>query len=246
MPYRRIFFEKNQPVHIVSRAVEGLEIYKAEQDCFRFIFQFHTANVGRRNSNVYPKDIIKVGESLLQGEKVSSRFIIKEHAPLVELLDFSLVVTHHHLYLLPAVENIIPKFLKKANQAFALSFNLAHGRKAAVFGSRYTSVVVKTDFQSAAMSRYVSIINPLDVFQPDWREGGIKNWNKALNFLENYKFSSFPDRIGKRKSTILAPDEILEKFPFGGSSKNKKEFQKFAEEFLKEKEKRLPYSYFIE
>jgi len=243
MPYRKIFFEKNQPVHIISRAVEGLEIYSTEADCFRFIFQFYAANIGRRNSSLRAKDAIKAGQALLQGEKVSSRFIIKEHPPLVDLLDFSLVITHHHLYLLPKVKNIIPLLIKKLNQAFALSFNLAHNRKDAVFGSRYNGVVVKTDFQSDAVSRYVSIINPLDVFQPGWRENGLKNWKEAFEFLGNYLFSSFPDKMGKRRSTILAPQEILERYSPHFS--NKEDYQKFVESFLKQKLSSLQ-SFFLE
>ena len=233
MPYRRVFFEKNQPVHIVSRAVPGLEIYRTEADCFKLIFQFYVANIGRRNFNVSAKDVIKVGQDLLQGEKISSHFIIKEHPPLVDLLDFSLVITHHHLYLLPKVANIIPILVKKLNQAFALSFNLAHNRRDAVFGSRYKGIVVKTNFQSDAVSRYVSIINPLDVFQPGWRENGLKNWKEAFEFLESYLFSSFPDKIGKRRSTILAPQEILERYSPNFS--NKEDYKKFVESFLKQK-----------
>ncbi|MDI6602798.1 MAG: hypothetical protein QME57_01600 [Patescibacteria group bacterium] len=72
-------------------------------------------------------------------------------------------------------------------------------------------MIIKTDFQSDAVSRYVSIINPLDVFQPGWRERGLKDWKKAFDFLKEYEFSSFPDKIGLRKSKILAEKEILEK-----------------------------------
>ena len=237
MPYRREIFKKHQPVHIVSRAVEGLKIFSEKDDCFRFIFQFQAANVGRRNRNIKGKDVIKAGQALLQGEKVSSRFIIKEHPPLVEILDFSLVITHHHFYLLPNFKNIIPLLMKKVNHGFALAFNLIHNRKNAVFGDRYKSVIVKTDSQSTAVSRYVSIINPLDVFQPDWREKGINDWKEALEFLNNFEFSSFPDRIGKRKSPFVAPREIAEKYSFGGNLVNRKEFQKIVEEFLKERSK---------
>jgi len=210
-----------------------LEIYRTEADCFRFIFQFYAANIGRRNSTLSAKDAIKAGQSLLQGEKLSSRFIIKEHPPLVDLLDFSLVITHHHFYLLPKVENIIPVLTKKLNQAFTLSFNLAHNRKDAVFGSRYKGVVVKTNFQSDAVSRYVRIINPLDVFQPGWRENDLKNWEKTFEFLENYQFSSFPDKIGKRRATILVPQEISERYSPHFS--NREDYQKFVESFLKQK-----------
>ena len=235
MPYRRIFFEKNLPVHIVSRAVEGIKIFEDEEDCYRFIFLFHCANLGKRGLNTKGKDIIKAGQALLQGEDIPQKFIIIEHPPLVYLLDISLVMNHYHLYLLPNIENSIPLLMQKLNNGFAKYFNLKHNRKDALFGSRYKSILVETEFQSDAVSRYVGIINPLDVFQPGWREKGLEDWEKAFEFLENYQFSSFPDKIGKRNSKILAPKEILERYSFVGNSENIEEYQKFVKEFLKQK-----------
>jgi len=235
MPYREIFFEKNQPFHIVSRAVDGRKIFEQEEDCYRFIFLFQAANIGRRGSNARGKDIINAAQSLLQGEKISSKFIIEEHPPLVYLLDYSLVLNHYHFYFLPNIENSVPLLMQKLNNGFAKYFNLKHDRKDALFGSRYKSILVKTEFQSDAVSRYVSIINPLDVFQPGWRENGLGNWKEAFEFLGNYQFSSFPDKIGKRNAGILAPKEILEKYSFIGNPESREEYRKFVEEFLKQK-----------
>lgn len=231
MPYRRIYFEKNQPLHIISRAL--VDIFKQGNDCYKFVFQFYTANLGKRNSGVRSADAIKAGKVLLEGEKIPSKFLIKEHSPFVFLLDFALVGNHYHFYLLPQIDNAIPALIQKLNNGFAQSFNLLHDRKDAVFGSRYKAVIVKTDLQADAVSRYVSIINPLDMFQPGWRENGLKNWKESFNFLENYQFSSFPDKIGKRNSLILAPKEILEQY--SSFWKNREEYQKFVKEFLKEK-----------
>jgi hypothetical protein len=233
MPYRGIFFEKNQPFHIVSRAVEGIKIFENEEDCYRFIFYLWAANCGKRNSNLKGKDIIKAGQALLAGEKIPPKFIINEHPPLVYILDFSLVIDHDHLFLIPAVENSVPIFIQKLNNGFAKYFNLKYHRKGTLFGDRYKSILVGTEFQSDAVSRYVSIINPLDVFQPGWREKGLKNWEEALKFLENYQFSSFLDKIGKRSSIILAPQEILARYSI--FYKDKAECRKFVEEFLKQK-----------
>jgi hypothetical protein len=233
MPYRGIFFEKNQPVHIVSRAVEGIKIFENEEDCYRFIFHFWAANRGRRNSNIRGRDIIKAGQALLQGEDIPPKFIIEEHPPFVYLLDFSLVITHDHLYLVPNVENSVPSLIQKLNNGFAKYYNLKHNRKNTLFGDRYKSILVGTEFQSDAVSRYVSIINPLDVFQSGWREEGLKDWEEAFNFLKNYQFSSFPDKIGARRAKILAPPEILERYSI--LYKDEKECQKYVEEFLKQK-----------
>ncbi|MDO8435787.1 MAG: hypothetical protein Q7S82_00150 [bacterium] len=242
MPYRKTFFEKNQPAHIISRAL--IDVFRDKEECYRFVFQFYAANLGKRGSNVRIRDAIKAGQALLQGENIPSSFVAKEHPPLVDLLDFSLVINHYHFYLVPNIENAIPILTQKLNTGFAKSFNLTHNRKDAVFGSRYKGVVVKTDFQSDAVSRYVSIINPLDVFQPGWREDGLRDIEKALDFLKDYEFSSFPDKAGERNAKILAPDEILKRYSLIDSPDNKKKFQEFAKEFLKER-KSYP-SYFLE
>jgi len=233
MPYRGIFFEKNQPFHIVSRAVEGIKIFKQEEECYRFIFLLQCANLGRRGFNIKGKDIIKSGEALLHGESIPQKFITIQHPPLVRFLDFAFVITHYHLFIVPNVENSVPIFVQKLNNSFAKYYNLKHKRKGALFGDRYKSILVKTELQLDAVSRYVSIINPLDVYQPDWREKGLENWEEAFKFLEDYQFSSFPDKIGKRSSWILAPKEILERYSV--FYKNREECRKFVEEFLEQK-----------
>lgn len=228
-------FEKDKPVHITSRAL--IDIFKEKDDCYRFVFQFFAANLGKRGTNVFAKDAVKAGEALLRGEDIPQKFVVKEHPPFVRLIDFSLVANHYHFYLLPNnSENAIPVLMGRLNNGFAKFFNIAHNRKDAVFGSRYRDVAIKDDRQSYAVTRYVSIINPLDVFQPGWREAGLEDWQKAKEFLENYEFSSFLDRIGKRNTKILAPAEILEQYSFGVSSVGREEYREFVEEFLKERQ----------
>lgn len=231
MPYRGNIFEKGKPAHIISRAIEERKIFNDEEDCFRFIFQIYAANIGSPAHDLWRKDVIKVAQTILEGEKISSRFILKEHPPLVSFLDFALVVNHDHFYLVPNLDKAVSILMRNLNSGFAQYFNLKHNRKGVLFDGRYRGVIVKTQFQSDAVSRYVSVINPLDVFQPGWREEGLKNPREAFNFLKSFPFSSFPDKIGERKSKILAPPEILEKYLTLGS--DIKTYQEFAKNFLK-------------
>lgn len=233
MPYRDFKFEEGQPFHVISRAVEERKIFENEADCHRFIFQIYAANLGKPNLNINRLEVTKAAQNILRGKEVSDEFVIKEHSPLVYILDFSLNITHYHLHLLPANKGNIPIFLKKLNGGFAMYFNLKHNRKGALFGSRYKSVLIKTDHQMDSVSRYVSIINPLDIYQPGWRENGLINRKEALKFLENYPFSSFPDKIGKRKSCLLAPDDIMKKYSLNGG--NGKDYMNFAKNFLEQR-----------
>lgn len=226
-------FDINYPVHVISRAIERKNIFNNEEDCFRFIFQAYAANIGKPAHNLWRQDVIKIAKAILHGEEISLKFIIKEHKPLVHFLDFALVVSHDHLYLLPNVENGIPIFIGNLNNGFAQYYNLKHKRKGVLFDGRYRAVITRTQFQADAVSRYVSVINPLDVFQPGWREDGLKNKEEAFKFLKSYQFSSFPDKIGERKSKILAPPEILEKYLTLGS--DTKTYQEFIRSFLEDR-----------
>ena len=146
MPYRKIFFEENQPFHIVSHAVEERKIFEREEDCYRFIFQIYAANYGTPASNLWKKDVINAAKGLLKGEEVSKNFVTGEHPPLVYILDFSFVVNHYHFYLVPNTENGVPVFMKKLNGGFAKYFNLKHGRKGTLFGSRYKIFQLRANF----------------------------------------------------------------------------------------------------
>ena len=239
----KYLFKKDQPIHIVARAIAEREIFKSEEDCFRFIYYLYVTNVGSPAYNLKQRDVKKIAEAILNGEEIPSKFIVNPHPLLVYLLDFSLVITHNHLYLVPVQDNGIPIYMQKLNTAFGKYISLKYGFKGGVFGRRYGRVRVETDFQSEAVSRYVSVINPLDVFQPGWREKGLKDWKKAFKFLENYQFSSFPDKIGKRKSKILVSPEIQERYLNLGT--NPKIYKEFVKDFLKQNLK-IPKEFFCE
>ena len=235
MAYRREFFEKGQPVHILSRAVEGKKIFEKKGDCYRFIFQIYAANFGEQSSTIRRKDIIKISQNLLAGEKIPSRFIKRRQPPLVHILDFALVKNHYHFYLVPNFDNSIPVFMRRLNTGFAKYFNLKYEREGVLFATRYKSVLVKTEFQSNAVQRYISIVNPLDVYQPGWRRKGLSNWQEAFEFLRTYEFSSFPDKIGERRTKILAPKKIEKIYSLFKDPQDRKNHLNFIEDFLREK-----------
>lgn len=232
---REISFEKSIPYHIIIRSLEGREVFSKEEDCYRFIFQMYAANIGSPNFNLHRKDIIKAGKALLNGEEISKDLISIKHEPLVNFLSFSLVINHSHFELVPNIENGIPKYMQKLKGGFAKYFNLKYSRKSNLFERPYKIIPIQTNFQSDAILRYINIINPLDVYQPGWREKGLKDWEEALNSLEKYQFSSFPDLFGKRNSKILAPKPILERYLGKEITENQTAFKNFIKDYLNQK-----------
>ena len=231
---KETIFEKFIPYHALCRAVEGREIFASEEDSLRFVFQMYAANIGKPVFNLYRKDVLEAARALLKGEEICKGLVIVEHPPLVHNLSFTLTINHNHFILVPNVENGISKYFQKLNGGFAKYFNLKHNRKRNLFERPYRIIPIQGVFQLDAVLRYVNVKNPLDVFQPSWREKGLKDWQKALQFLENYQFSSFPDFFGKRESKILAPLQILKKYLGEEISTNREEFINFIKSYLQE------------
>ena len=92
---------------------------------------------------------------------------------------------------------------------------------------------MRTEPQLHAVIKYVNIKNTLDVYQPDWVKKGLNNREEALNFLNNYQFSSLPDLTGKRNSKLLAPKTILEQYLI--KEITGEDYDKFINDYLEEK-----------
>lgn len=232
---RKEIIAKEQPYHIVSQAVEKREIFHKKEDCFRAIFQMYAANIGKPAPNLYRKDIVKAGLALLNGEEIFKDLIIAQHSPLVYCLSFVYVFDHEHLLLVPAVKNGISKYIHNYHLGFAKYYNLKYERNGNLFRRPYKIIPIQTDFQLDAVLRYINVINVLDVFQPGWREKGLKDKKAAFRFLNNYQFSTFPDLFGKRNSKILAPKKILEKYLGREIIFNQNEFLNYIKDFLHQK-----------
>lgn len=233
MGKREICFDKSIPYHIVSRAVEGRQIFREEDDLFRFIFYTYASNIGRPAPNIRRQDIKKAALSLLNGEEISKNLIVDEQPPLVYRLSFVFVVNHHHEILVPNIEGGISKYLQKRHTSFAKYYNLKHKRRANLFERPSKIIPIQTNFQLDAVLRYVNVKNVLDVYQPGWKENGFKDEKEAFKFLNDYQFSSFPDLFGKRNSKILAPKEVLEKYLGKEITINKEDFLNFIKDYLK-------------
>ncbi len=236
---REIYFEKSIPYHVLSRAVEGREIFTKEEDCLRFIFQIYAANVGRPGFNFHRQDTISDGRALLNNEKIHEQSVIIEHPPLVNFLSFVLVGNHYHFLLVPNSDKGIPKFMQKLNGGYAKHFNLKYNRTGNLFEKPYKIIPVKTNFQLDAVVCYINLINPLDIYQPGWREKGLNDREGAFKFLRKYQFSSLLDLFGGRGSKIITSRLTLEQFLQAEISQSQEEYSNFIKDFLEKKSQRF-------
>lgn len=205
--------------HTLNRGVDKRVIFLDDQDKFRFVHDLFEFN-----------DEEWVNTTFYRFNKfndIASRNIKRRPRKLlVDIHAFCLMPNHYHLLLSPRIEGGIPLFMKKLNMGYAKYFNEKYDRSGALFEGRYKSVLVTKEAHFIHLPYYIHF-NPLDLEMPGWRDGEIKNYKAAIGFLENYRWSSHLDYLGKKNFPSVTNRELLLEF-FGGH----KEYRKRIEEWL--------------
>lgn len=198
--------------HTLNRGVDKRTIFLDDQDRFRFIhdlFEFNDREPsGKDSQRIFAKNMSNMSDFASRTNEHKKRKL------LVDILTFCLMDNHYHLLLAPRIKDGVVKFMRKLNIGYAKYFNEKYKRSGALFEGRYKSVLVEDDAHFIHLPYYIHL-NPLDMFAPEWREHKIKNYEKSLQSLKNYKWSSFLDYIGEKNFPSVTSRNFLLEF-FGG------------------------------
>lgn len=213
--------------HIYNRGVEKRKIFLKKEDYFRFIHNLFEFNDEEPALNIYYKKQFFKNQSYEAGPRKIKRER-KTRKLLVKILAFCLMPNHFHLFLEEIKEGGITRFMQKLGTGYSMYFNKKYERPGGLFQGRFKSVVVKNDAHFLHLSYYIHC-NPLDLITPEWREKQIKNYKRAMRFLNDYRWSSFLDYIGKKNFPSVTQREFLMKF-FGGPAQYRKDTVKWLKE----------------
>lgn len=233
MPYRKQQFENNGVYHTILRGIDDNLIFKDTDDYYRGIFSIYEFN------NTKPIEIW-LRRKQRKKEKALGDPVSQSRECLVEILAFCFMPNHIHLLLKQKKENGITKFMQKVGVGYGGYFNRKYNRKGYVFQNRFLAVPIKDDVQLKIVLNYIHS-NPISLIEPNWKELGIKNPKKVTKFLENYKWSSYLDYIGKNNFPSVTERELILK-TMGGEQgckdfianwiEHKREIAKFSNLFL--------------
>mgnify|MGYP001592290554 FL=1 len=210
--------------HILSRGVDKRKIFLEEEDYLRFVhdlFEFNDREAALNIGYFFKNQYIDLRSRYIGEKRQKRKFLVK-------ILIFCLMPNHYHLLLTPIVEGGITKFMRKLNIGYAKYFNQKYERVGALFQGRYKSIHIQNDSHFIHLPYYIHL-NPLDLKFPEWRGGEIKNYKGAIKFLENYRWSSFLDYIGKKNFPSITQRDLLLEF-FEGPENYKKETIKWLKE----------------
>ncbi len=181
--------------HVLNRGVDKRDIFTNDKDRFRFIhnlYEFNDEDNRENTSRIFQNsNLYNIGCRTDDNKKARIRKC------LVYLHAFCLMPNHYHLFLSPKIEGGISKFMQKLNMGYSKYFNIKYDRQGALFQGKYKSILVEEERHFDHLPHYIHL-NPLDLVAPEWRDGKINNHKKALQFLENYRWSSLLDYTGKK------------------------------------------------
>lgn len=206
--------------HILNRGVDGRNIFLEDRDRVRFIHNLYEFNdIAPANPNF--------GYHFKSMDIVSPYIEKRRRERLVKIHGWCLMKNHYHLLLSEIVEGGLSLFMRKLNVGYAKSFNEKYGRVGTLFQSRTKKILVEHDAHFLYILHYIHL-NPLDYLKgaSKWRErdkGGVKSVFNLLKYLDEYRWSSYLDYIGKKNfPSILTTD--LFKESFGGYQREIKEY----------------------
>jgi putative transposase len=212
--------------HVLSRGVDKRKIFLDDQDYLRFIHDLFEFNDQERVNTTFYRF-----HHQPQSNDIASRKIKIERKPrklLVNIHAFCLMPNHYHFLLSSRVENGISRFMKKINMGYAKYFNQRYERKGTLFEGRYKSIFIKDEAHFIHIPYYIHL-NPLDLITPEWRERELKDYKKAMDFLNSYRWSSHLDYLGKHNFPSLTNRDFLSEF-FGGSAEYGRSVKKWLNE----------------
>ncbi|MEK7636708.1 MAG: transposase [Patescibacteria group bacterium] len=219
MPIRKIQFVEGEIYHIYNRGVEKRNIFMEEKDYLRAIHDMYEFNDENPTDNLYYRS------PSLTSYETRSRKVRKM---IVEILAFALMPNHYHFLLRPIHDKGISKFMHKFGLGYAMYFNKKYERSGTLFQGPFRAIHIEREAHFLHLPFYIHA-NPLDIKFPEWRDGRLKNYRAAMNYLETYRWSSFPDYIGKRNFPSVTSRGFLSSV-FGSP----KEYQKTTFQLLKE------------
>ncbi|MFH0969477.1 MAG: transposase [Patescibacteria group bacterium] len=213
-------FIENQIYHVYNRGVEKRKTFMNNKDYFRFVhdmFEFNDRNPVANNFN-YLKNQKTI--------EVRPRYNRPPRKLLVEILAFTLMPNHFHFIIKQCEKNGIIKFMQKLGTGYTMYFNKKYERVGSLFQGKFKAVLIEKEAHFIHLPSYIHL-NSLDLI--DYRGRTSIGLENKMEFLENYRWSSYLDYIGRKNFPSITLREQYLGF-FGGEKGYKEEIERLLKE----------------
>ncbi|MEK9181647.1 MAG: transposase [Patescibacteria group bacterium] len=208
MSNRKVPLVDGEYYHLYNRGNSKQKIFIDKADYDYFIKCLYCCNTYKNFT--FREDVIKQG---------IDAFDFDREEIIVSIGAWVLMPNHFHIYITTShksdlwkevEKNRISEFMRKLATAYVKYFNAKYGRTGGLFEAKFKSVHIKSDNQTKYLFSYIHL-NPIKLIDSKWKERGIKNVKKTLEFIDSYKWSSYKDHISDERREFKILD--LDVFP---------------------------------
>jgi putative transposase len=212
-------YTENGYYHLYNRGVEKRNIFLDEQD-FQVFLHFLKRYL---SAPIVTPDHIQPNWKFDLFDKL-------------KLIAYCLMPNHFHLLIKQTTKMTIADFMRALSNSYIRYFNEKYDRVGPLFQGTYKGVLIENDSYLLHLSRYIHL-NPCELL--NMRDSSIHFEVKPpdrLNLvrkLEEYRYSSYADYLGKQNTKWIHTEEILTFFKTTRKT-NRKEclsYQSFIEDF---------------
>ncbi|MFH1462618.1 MAG: transposase [bacterium] len=207
MPIKRPQLVNGEIYHIVVRGIASQKTFLEEKDYLRYLRSLYVFNDKKVVFSAFRDFPIPARDGFPSRRLYHPFFLEKSRELLVEILGFCLMPNHIHLLVRQVVDNGISLFLQKMG-GYASYFNKKHQRFGSLFQRPFKVVHIKSDNQLLTVINYIHL-NPIDLIEFGWKEKGISNPQRVLEFLESFPWSSYSYYLGKENFNWLIDSPFL-------------------------------------
>lgn len=183
MSIRKVNFIQNEYYHVYNRGNSKQKIFNDESDYKHFIYLLYLSNTNRK---VTMRDIIKDYFSFDQEKKI------------IALGAYCLMPNHFHFLITEKDKDGVTKYMQKISTAYAMYYNKKYKRTGSLFEGKFKAEHLDNDRYLKYLFSYIHL-NPVKLIQKDWKEKGVQDKQKILDFLKSYKYSSYLDYLGEKR-----------------------------------------------
>jgi putative transposase len=187
---RKVVLSVGEFYHIYNRGVEKKQIFLDKYDYDRFVTLLLLTNLpGALDIREFER---------LKKHKKGGTLVKKEQQTLVDIGAYCLMPNHFHLLVYEKTEGGITKFMHKLTTAYTMYFNKKYERVGPLLQGTFKSEHADSDDYLKYLFSYIHL-NPLKIFNKNWRESCKSDSVSKKSFLDNYVYSSYLDYSGSNR-----------------------------------------------
>jgi|SRR3989338_349687 len=208
-------------VHVYTRGVKKLPIYRQKGDLRRLLFNLYYFNHADRMPDNWKRELE------ISGNSVNFEWpdAWGERQPIVSILAFSIMFNHLHLIIKEIVEGGTSRFMHRVSMAYSKFINEKYEESGSLFQGAFKSRLIEEDADFRNLAVYVMVKNPFERYPGGLRQA-IEHFDDAYERMASDPFSSLGTYAGYQASPIITKDLLGELFETPES------FKEFARETM--------------